>query len=127
MFPGPLKSMAADYVAEIRAVQPHGPYFLAGYSFGGRVSFEIAQQLVRAGERVSFLGMIDTTFHDQSVEGRPWVPEVVKLSDKVCRRHVCKIYSITDWDLYGGGKISIVGDMDFDCSICGFEWAFHSV
>jgi thioesterase domain-containing protein len=79
--------MAADYVAEIRAVQPHGPYFLAGYSFGGRVSFEIAQQLVRAGERVSFLGMIDTTFHDQSVEGRSWVPEVALRSYKVRRVH----------------------------------------
>ena len=52
--------MAADYVTEIRRVQPHGPYFLAGHSFGGRVSFEIAQQLVRAGESVSFLGLIDT-------------------------------------------------------------------
>ena len=85
--PRTIESMAADYVAEIRGVQPHGPYFLAGYSFGGRVSFEIAQQLVRAGERVSFLGMIDTTFRDQSVEGRSWVPEVVKLSHKVRRVH----------------------------------------
>ena len=54
--------MAADYVTEIRRVQPHGPYFLAGHSFGGQVSFEIAQQLVREGERVSFLGLIDTVF-----------------------------------------------------------------
>ena len=94
--------MAADYVAEIRGVQPHGPYFLAGYSFGGRVSFEIAQQLVRAGERVSFLGMIDTTFRDQSVEGRSWVPEVVNLATRSAGYTVCKIYCIADWDLYGG-------------------------
>ena len=45
---------------EIRRVQPHGPYFLAAHSFGGLVSFEIAQQFARAGERVSFLGLIDT-------------------------------------------------------------------
>jgi len=55
-----IESIAADYVAEIRSVQPHGPYFIAGHSFGGRVSFEIAQQLVRSGEHVSFLGLIDT-------------------------------------------------------------------
>jgi thioesterase domain-containing protein/acyl carrier protein len=79
--PRTIESMAADYVAEIRRVQPHGPYFLAGYSFGGRVSFEIAQQLVREGEGVSFLGMIDTTFH----EGWSWVSDAVRLSRKARR------------------------------------------
>ena len=53
--PRTIESIAADYIAEIRRVQPQGPYLLAGHSFGGRVSFEIAQQLVRAGERVVFL------------------------------------------------------------------------
>ena len=59
--PRTVETMAADYVLEIRRAQPRGPYFLAGHSFGGLVSFEIAQQLVRAGESVSFLGLIDTT------------------------------------------------------------------
>jgi len=58
--PRTIESVAADYVTEIRRVQPQGPYFLAGYSFGGLVSFAIAQQLVREGECVSFLGLIDT-------------------------------------------------------------------
>ena len=60
--PRTVETMAADYVLEIRRAQPRGPYFLAGHSFGGLVSFEIAQQLVRAGESVSFLGLIDTTW-----------------------------------------------------------------
>jgi thioesterase domain-containing protein len=64
--------MATDYVAEIRRIQPHGPYFLAGHSFGGLVSFEIAQQLVRDGERVNFLALIDTALRDASIE--PWSP-----------------------------------------------------
>jgi amino acid adenylation domain-containing protein len=59
-----IESMAAAYVTEMRRMQPHGPYFLAGYCSGGWVSFEIAQQLVRAGERVGFLGLIDTTFYN---------------------------------------------------------------
>src|SRR5262249_30222414 len=54
--PRTVESMAAEYITEIRRVQPHGPYFLAGYSFGGKVSFEIAQQLVHQDERISFLG-----------------------------------------------------------------------
>ncbi|SDH16866.1 amino acid adenylation domain-containing protein [Nonomuraea jiangxiensis] len=44
--------MAAADVAEIRRVQPEGPYTLWGYSFGARVAFETARQLEAAGERV---------------------------------------------------------------------------
>jgi acyl-coenzyme A synthetase/AMP-(fatty) acid ligase/thioesterase domain-containing protein len=55
-----MESIASDYIGEIRTVQPTGPYFIAGHSFGGRVAFEIAQQLVRGGETVAFLGLIDT-------------------------------------------------------------------
>jgi amino acid adenylation domain-containing protein len=77
--PRTIESMAADYVTEIRRVRPHGPYFLAGHSFGGLVSFEIAQQLVREGECVSFLGLIDTVIHDISVKRRRWVRERMHL------------------------------------------------
>jgi thioesterase domain-containing protein len=57
---GTIESMATDYIAEIRRLQPRGPYFLMGYSLGGWVAFEMAQQLVRQGEHVSFLGLVDT-------------------------------------------------------------------
>jgi amino acid adenylation domain-containing protein len=66
--PRTIESMAADYVTEIRRIQPRGPYFIAGHSFGGLVSFEIAQQLVHAGQQVSFLGLIDTLLHDAPAE-----------------------------------------------------------
>ncbi len=59
----PLKSVeeiAAQYVQAIRKVQPIGPYFLAGHSFGGYVVFEIANQLQHIGESVAYLGIIDT-------------------------------------------------------------------
>jgi amino acid adenylation domain-containing protein len=78
-----VEMMAADYVSEIRRVQPHGPYFLAGHSLGGWVSFEIAQQLVHAGERVSFLGLIDTMVRDKPAKRWPFVSETVRLSRKV--------------------------------------------
>lgn len=55
-----MEAIAAGYVTEIRQVQRKGPYFLAGHSFGGRVAFEMAQQLTRQGETVEFLGLIDT-------------------------------------------------------------------
>ena len=65
-----IESMATSYVAEIRRVQPRGPYFLMGYSFGGWVVFEMAQQLVQEGERVNFLGMIDTILRHPPVPSR---------------------------------------------------------
>jgi thioesterase domain-containing protein/acyl carrier protein len=55
-----VEDMAAYYVSAIRLVQRSGPYRLAGYSFGGAVAFETAQQLVAAGESVSLLGLFDT-------------------------------------------------------------------
>ena len=42
-----VEDLAASYIAEVRAVQPEGPYFLGGLSFGGIVAFEMAQQLLR--------------------------------------------------------------------------------
>ena len=65
-----IELMATSYVAEIRRVQPRGPYFLMGYSFGGWVVFEMAQQLVQEGERVNFLGMIDTRLRHPPVPSR---------------------------------------------------------
>ena len=81
--PRTIESMAADYVNEIRRVQPHGPYFIAAHSFGGLVSFEIAQQLVREGERVSFLGLIDTGLRNPPVEPRSRVSVAVRVSSRV--------------------------------------------
>jgi thioesterase domain-containing protein len=41
-------------------VQPKGPYFLAGFSFGGLVAYEMAQQLLARGEKVGLLVLFDT-------------------------------------------------------------------
>ncbi|MDQ3738475.1 MAG: SDR family NAD(P)-dependent oxidoreductase [Actinomycetota bacterium] len=52
--------MARDYLAEIRTVQPHGPYLLGGFSGGGIAAFEMAHQLNDAGEKVGLLVFLDT-------------------------------------------------------------------
>ena len=49
--------MAAHYLSEIRKVQPHGPYHLGGYCFGGLVAFEMAQQLRRRGDEAPVVAM----------------------------------------------------------------------
>jgi thioesterase domain-containing protein len=52
--------MATAYLHEIRQVQPHGPYLLGGYSGGGLVAYEMAQQLTAAGEPVALVVLLDT-------------------------------------------------------------------
>jgi len=55
-----IEDMAQFYLEAIRQVQPHGPYLLAGYSLGGLVTLEMAQQLTAAGEKVALLAMLDS-------------------------------------------------------------------
>ncbi len=52
-------ALAATYVDAVRAVQPDGPYRLLGWSVGGVIAFEMACQLVTAGERVELLAILD--------------------------------------------------------------------
>ena len=53
--------MAADYIREIRAIQPHGPYLIAGECVGGICAHEIACQFRDAGEEVGMLLLLDTS------------------------------------------------------------------
>jgi acyl-CoA synthetase (AMP-forming)/AMP-acid ligase II/thioesterase domain-containing protein/acyl carrier protein len=55
-----IEEMATYYIQEIKGIQPEGPYYLGGYSFGGRVAYVMAQQLHAAGEEVAFLALLDT-------------------------------------------------------------------
>lgn len=55
--------MVENYVRAIRAKQPHGPYAVAGYSYGGAVAFEIAKVLESEGERVDFVGSFNLPPH----------------------------------------------------------------
>jgi arthrofactin-type cyclic lipopeptide synthetase C len=52
--------MATRMAGIIRSVQPHGPYRLAGWSFGGVLAHEVAQQLLGQDQPVDFIGMLDS-------------------------------------------------------------------
>ncbi|HEX7241899.1 MAG TPA: amino acid adenylation domain-containing protein, partial [Longimicrobiaceae bacterium] len=56
---GTVEEMAAEYLAELRAVQPEGPYRLGGWSMGGVVAFEMARQAEAAGDAVELLVLVD--------------------------------------------------------------------
>src|SRR5690606_34438803 len=54
-----IEGVAARMIEDMRQVQPAGPYRLAGYSMGGKIVHEIAQQLHRRGETVALLAQLD--------------------------------------------------------------------
>jgi arthrofactin-type cyclic lipopeptide synthetase C len=67
-----IQTLAKRLVRILMGSQPKGPYYIAGWSFGGTLAYEIAAQLILAGERVAFLGLIDTTYEwaiDRPQEG----------------------------------------------------------
>jgi nonribosomal peptide synthetase DhbF len=57
--PTTMTAMAADYVQQIRLVQPEGPYHLLGLSTGGEIAHEMGVQLRRAGQEVALIAMLD--------------------------------------------------------------------
>jgi len=55
-----VEDMAAYYIEALQTVQPQGPYFLGGHSFGSFVAFEMALQLLHQGQEVALLAILDT-------------------------------------------------------------------
>ncbi|BAZ44755.1 McnE protein [Chondrocystis sp. NIES-4102] len=68
--PRDIIGLATYYTEELLKIQPQGPYYLMGVSFGGVIAYEIAQRLVSLGHEVSFLGMVDTFCPDQNAVRR---------------------------------------------------------
>ena len=54
-----VEDMAAFYNEEMRKKQPHGPYLIGGMCAGGVIAYEMASQLVRAGESVALVAVLD--------------------------------------------------------------------
>lgn len=55
-----VEDMAAHYIDEMRSIQPRGPYFVGGYSFGGMIALEMAHQLHQLGEETPLVVLFDT-------------------------------------------------------------------
>ncbi|WP_420630859.1 alpha/beta fold hydrolase [Candidatus Leptofilum sp.] len=79
---GSTEEMAARYVEALLTHQPEGPYQLGGYSMGGAVAFEMAQQLVARGHKISFVGIIDTPAQHPALK---WVRLCTKLAARLLR------------------------------------------
>ena len=113
-----VREMAAHYIREIRTVQPEGPYFLGGFSFGGLVAFEIAQQLHAQGQQIALLALLDTTApsYSQPISGANDIESTTLLERSLFHFHKLLRLSFKDqltyvWERLGwhliGGKLSI--------------------
>ena len=71
---GSLQDMAARYLADLRVVQPQGPYYLGGYCFGGNVAYEMACQLTEQGHEVAMLALLNCAPPNSGYEKIPWTP-----------------------------------------------------
>jgi thioesterase domain-containing protein len=60
-----IEELATTYISSMKTIQPTGPYLIGAFSFGGNIAFEMAQRLVRSGEEVALLAMIDAATADQ--------------------------------------------------------------
>jgi len=54
-----IENISANYIKIIRKIQAHGPYYIAGWSLGGVIAFEMALQLETRGQNTAFLALID--------------------------------------------------------------------
>ncbi|NMH76158.1 amino acid adenylation domain-containing protein [Pseudonocardia xinjiangensis] len=70
-FGSTLTEIARTHVEQLRTVEPDGPYWLAGWSFGGVLAYEMAQQLRATGAGVEFLGLFDANPVIDPITGLP--------------------------------------------------------
>lgn len=84
-----MADIAAHHIKALQAVQPEGSYLLGGHSFGGRVAFEMAQQLQDQGHQVSMLVLVDS-----------WVTNLDRYKDYSVRDNFKLVTDLGE--LYGG-------------------------
>jgi len=83
-----MQELARFYLETLRAVQPEGPYLLGGWSMGGFVAYEMAQQLRKEGQEVALLALIDAVPpRKDEVEEKDRVQLLIQLA----RQHGLKI------------------------------------
>ncbi len=92
-----MEEAAADYLAEVRQIQPDGPYMLGGYSGGGITAYEMAQQLQAVGEEVSLLALLDTPL--------PLRPELNRRDKAIIKGHEIRRKGLSYLGEWAGNRL----------------------
>jgi thioesterase domain-containing protein len=80
-----IEQMAEERLAELRSLQPSGPYFIGGYSMGVPIALEMAQRLRRQGEEVPMLFVLDPPYRNRRPEALVHAPSRT-LAQKLSRQ-----------------------------------------
>jgi thioesterase domain-containing protein len=96
-----LEDMVSDYIDQIRTVQPNGPYYLLGWSFGGAVAQAMAAQFERQGETVALLALLDP---------HPCIPQNTRESQAIDEQELEKRLHAQVISRYGEMFASVIGE-----------------
>jgi amino acid adenylation domain-containing protein len=91
---GTVEEMATHYLVALQRVQPRGPYLLGGWSAGGIIAFEIAQQLQRQGNEVGVLAIIDSSMPNSQMRAKA-IEEEIDLGDAGVIKELLHHFKIT--------------------------------
>ena len=80
---------AEDYVMRLKKIYPEGPYCLFGYSLGGQLSFAVAKELIKQGDKISKLILLD------SYPNEKWINEA-KTKLNIDQVILCKCTEMED-------------------------------
>jgi thioesterase domain-containing protein/acyl carrier protein len=100
-----VEDMASHYIQEIKTIQPQGPYFLGGYSFGGVVVFEMARQLHEQGEKVDLLAVLDTCLADHIQRASFWKRILLHFHNIRQKGLSYLLYKVISWSQVGKDQI----------------------
>ena len=98
--PTTIQACAAYYIEQIRSVQPEGPYYLVGYSIGGLIAYEIAQQLLAQGQTIALLGLLDPTPAYGAIELRRLVKKLPRKYTPILALQVGLLKLLTIQDIH---------------------------
>ncbi|MBX7554902.1 amino acid adenylation domain-containing protein [Streptomyces sp. tea 10] len=106
------EEMAEDYLAQIRRVQPEGPYHLLGWSFGGLVAHLMATRLQAEGEEVALLALMDaypTGRRRAEFQGDEFLRELASLTGQAPAEDGTGLDHAAVAELLSGGENALAG------------------
>jgi thioesterase domain-containing protein len=98
-----VEEAASEFLADLRALQPKGPYLLGGHCVGGIVALEMAQQLMRAGEEVKLLALLDTE--------RPTATRAFLANMRLNQQRADHIKSVLSEIIHSRDRSKLIGDL----------------
>lgn len=104
--PATVEREVREALIAIRRIQPEGPYRLLGFSFGGVLALEVARALESEGEKIEFLGMLDSPLSDHCISPSQWLALMARVVSRQALSRVLALRSPSLWRKRGPGIAS---------------------